>query len=180
MTDPIIIEFIQIGKLVLILAAVVWLALKLMDQYTLHRRQMDYQRILHEREKGILQLRLQACERLLLLLDRIALPGLISRVQLSGSSPEEAATLFMLAIQKEIDHNITQQLYISPALWQIILLIKEDLSKNIDLLATKSEEEGHGTGHYISLLFRWHQVQGEEMMRKAQAAIKEEATKIIG
>ena len=41
----------------------------------------------------------------------------------------------MIAIQKEFEHNITQQVYVSNKLWEIIKYTKDDTINTINLIA---------------------------------------------
>lgn len=71
------------------------------------------------------QLQLQAYERLLLLTDRIALPNLIQRVNTGGLSAREMQSLLTQSIRQEFEHNITQQIYVSPEAWDAVRNFKE-------------------------------------------------------
>jgi len=71
------------------------------------------------------QLQLQAYERLILLTDRIALPTLIQRVNQPGLSAREMQSLLTLSIRQEFEHNITQQLYVSPEAWDAVRNYKD-------------------------------------------------------
>jgi hypothetical protein len=70
-------------------------------------------------------LRLQAYERLTLLVDRIALPNLISRVSQGGLTAREMQLLLTRSIKEEFDYNITQQIYVSPDAWTAVKNLKE-------------------------------------------------------
>ncbi len=70
-------------------------------------------------------LKLQSYERLVLLCDRIALPNLVSRMNQPGSSAKEAQLLLTQTVKQEFEHNITQQIYVSPEAWQAIRNLKE-------------------------------------------------------
>jgi len=70
-------------------------------------------------------LKLQAYERLILLADRIALPNLISRCNQPGLNVREMQNLLVQTIRQEFDHNITQQIYVSPEAWDAIRNLKE-------------------------------------------------------
>ena len=71
------------------------------------------------------QLQLQAYERLLLLTDRIGLPNLIQRVNTGGLSAREMQSLLTQSIRQEFEHNITQQIYVSPEAWDAVRNFKE-------------------------------------------------------
>jgi hypothetical protein len=70
-------------------------------------------------------LQLQAYERLTLLVDRIALPNLISRVNQPGVSARDMQVLLTQSIKAEFDHNITQQIYVSADAWNAVKNLKE-------------------------------------------------------
>ncbi len=72
-----------------------------------------------------IQLQLQAYERLILLTERIALPNLISRMNQPGISGSDMQMLLTQSIRQEFDHNITQQLYVSPEAWDAVKNLKE-------------------------------------------------------
>ncbi len=71
------------------------------------------------------QLQLQAYERMLLLVDRIALPNLVSRLNNSELSAKEMQLLLTQTIKQEYDYNITQQIYVSNDVWTVIKNLKE-------------------------------------------------------
>jgi hypothetical protein len=71
------------------------------------------------------QLQLQAYERLILLTDRIALPNLIQRAHQPELSAREMQSLLTLSIRQEFEHNITQQIYVSPEAWDAVRNYKD-------------------------------------------------------
>ncbi len=68
---------------------------------------------------------LQAYERLTLLVDRIAIPNLVSRTNHSDLSAREMQLVLTKTIRDEFDYNITQQIYISPEAWNAVRNLKE-------------------------------------------------------
>lgn len=177
--DNLISEFLVFGRYALVAGVVVWLSLKLMDLYSSLKRNITYQQTMAEREKAVLQLKLQACERLILFLDRISMPNLLGRVKTGSSQTPDLSTFMMLAIQKELEHNITQQLYVSGKLWEIITLIKDELSSAIGLLGQGEDGEILPVEEYIDRLFQYHQTQGLDLISRGQMAIREEVSKVI-
>src|SRR5450432_4221614 len=69
--------------------------------------------------------KLQAYERLILLTDRISLPSLISRSNQPGLNVREMQNLLVQTIRQEFDHNITQQIYVTPEAWDAVRNFKE-------------------------------------------------------
>lgn len=84
---------------------------------------------------GSVQIQLQAYERLILLVDRIALPNLISRVGKVSMSAKEMQHLLTQNIREEFDYNITQQIYVSPDAWTAIKNLKEQNMLIVNQLA---------------------------------------------
>ena len=80
-----------------------------------------------------LPLRLQAYERLALFCERISPQNLLIRLRKSDMSGKDLENLMTLAIQQEFDHNLTQQIYVSESLWNIIKLCKNQI---MDLVYT--------------------------------------------
>lgn len=67
--------------------------------------------------------RLQAYERMALFLERIRPTNLVRRIHLTDSADTYEYAI-VNAIQEEFDHNLSQQLYVDPESWKIILSTK--------------------------------------------------------
>jgi hypothetical protein len=87
-------------------------------------------------DNSIRTLRLQAYERLTLLVDRIALPNLISRVNQNGVSAREMQMLLTRGLKEEFDYNITQQIYVTPDAWNAVKNLKEQNMLVVNQLAS--------------------------------------------
>ncbi len=90
----------------------------------------------NERNNSTRSLQLQAYERLALLVDRIGLPNLISRVNQSGASARDMQVLLTHSIREEFDYNITQQIYVSADAWTAVKNLKEQNMLVINQLAS--------------------------------------------
>lgn len=101
-------------------------------QYFMHQMQTFVLTNKKSREQITLPLKLQAYERLTLLCERIDITDLILRLQAPGSTAAELQAALIMAVQQEYEHNLTQQLYISDELWQILVLAK---NKTMDLIS---------------------------------------------
>ncbi|MBU3822809.1 hypothetical protein KO566_12120 [Flavobacteriaceae bacterium XHP0103] len=71
-----------------------------------------------------LPLRLQAYERLTLFLERISPNNLLIRVSPSNLSKNDYEVLLVQTIEQELEHNLTQQIYVSERCWGIISAAK--------------------------------------------------------
>ncbi|MBC8035483.1 MAG: hypothetical protein H7Y03_15140 [Chitinophagaceae bacterium] len=92
-----------------------------------------------------LQLRLQAYERLVLLADRIALPNLISRLNMAGVSAKEMQLLLIQTTRQEFEHNTTQQIYVSTEAWEAIKNLKEQNMLIINQVSSFLPENASGS-----------------------------------
>ena len=90
------------------------------------------------------QYQLQAYERLLLLANRIALPNLISRENVTGTTAREMQFILTQHIKEEFSHNITQQIYVSDAAWQAVKNLKEQNMLIINQTANALPAEASG------------------------------------
>ena len=90
------------------------------------------------------QLQLSAYERLILLVDRIALHNLISRLNQPGASAREMQQLLTHGIKEEFDYNITQQIYVSADAWNAVKNLKEQNMLVINQIAATLP--AHATG----------------------------------
>ena len=87
----------------------------------------------------ITPLRLQAYERLALVLERISPQSLLMRISPHDKSARVFHQELLLQIRQEFEHNVSQQIYVSPLLWQAILIAKENL---IGIINKSAEEVG--------------------------------------
>jgi hypothetical protein len=94
-----------------------------------------------ENQKQALPLRLQAYERLALLLERINPSKLLIRVAPLNNNKQDYQNLLIHTIEQEFDHNITQQIYVSDECWTMIATAKSTIIQNIRAVATSPEVE---------------------------------------
>ena len=83
-----------------------------------------------------IKLRLQAYERLTVLVERIALQNLIARTPNAGLSSRQMQGSLVEAIKGEYEYNISQQVYVSPEAWRAVNNLKEQNIYIINQLAT--------------------------------------------
>jgi len=89
-------------------------------------------------------LRLQAYERLSLFCERISLPNLLLRVRKEGMTAAELKLSLLLAIQMEYEHNITQQVYVSSQLWQIIKIARDNTVAFVSAVGENIDNKADG------------------------------------
>jgi hypothetical protein len=99
-----------------------------------------------ENSKTTLPLRLQAYERVTLLLERITPNNVLVRLSSSGQTASEYHRVLMTEIRAEYEHNLSQQLYMSPETWEQVKQAKENILTMINKayhgLATPQQARG--------------------------------------
>ncbi|MBP6812292.1 MAG: hypothetical protein KA138_12270 [Saprospiraceae bacterium] len=118
--------FLEILKLTIpavIVGATAYMLLKsLLDE----RQRMDRALLRNDAQKISLPLRLSAYERLMLLCDRADIANTMLRVRMPNMKVRELRGVLLMAINQEFEHNVSQQLYVSDTLWQIIRMAKNN------------------------------------------------------
>ncbi len=71
------------------------------------------------------QLQLGAYERLALLSERLKLENLISSLYQSGYTAKDMQQVMIQTMRQEYAHNITQQIYVSAAIWSAVEKMKD-------------------------------------------------------
>ena len=81
--------------------------------------------LLREGKKHTTTLKLQAYERMTMFLERITPSNLIFRVKVQNENKQAYEMSLIHTIEKEFEHNITQQIYISDECWNVISTSKD-------------------------------------------------------
>jgi hypothetical protein len=124
-------------------------------------------------KKDVLFLRLQAYERLILLMERIAPPNLIMRMDRNGLSASDFQLDLLTTIRAEYEHNIAQQLYISQAAWKVVCQAKEELITIINL-SVQDTSGGQTAIEYSRILMEMY-YSSDQPAQKAIDFLKNEA-----
>jgi hypothetical protein len=132
MNESVVIEFIKI----LLPAAAVLYAMYLTVKSFLNKEISE--RVADMKVKGVettLPIRLQAYERISLLLERISLNNLIIRLNDSNYSAKEFQQVLTMSVREEYNHNLSQQIYVGDQVWQLTTQAVEDVIATINQAA---------------------------------------------
>jgi hypothetical protein len=86
-----------------------------------------------------LPLRLQAYERLVLLLERISPAQAVTRVLQPGMTALQFQILLTQTIREEFEHNSAQQIYVSNQAWAMIKSAKEEIIRLINTVSAEAD-----------------------------------------
>ena len=117
-------------------------------------------------------LRLQAYERLALFTERIAITGLMLRLNSGEITASNLQSALLIAVQKEYEHNLSQQIYISSQLWQMVTLLKEETQASITNAYASLEQEDKAI--FINNLYQVDSQSTKAIGNKVRSAIRKE------
>jgi len=119
---------IEYGKILLPASVVLYAMYLLVRSFIIKEIELKKLEIRTRSIETILPNRLQAYERMCLFLERISPPNMLLRLNNSGYSAREFHKLLLDEIRNEYNHNVSQQIYMSEDVWNMIKNAKEDLT----------------------------------------------------
>lgn len=137
-----IIELLKISVPALIVAGAMYYVIK-------KQNERDYKmRLVELRQKNsdtVLPIRLQAYERVVLLLERITPSNMLLRVGAAGQTAAEYHRLLLAEIRNEFNHNMSQQVYMTETAWQQVKHAREEVVNLINNTFRELPENARGT-----------------------------------
>lgn len=128
-------------------------------------------------KREALPLRLQAYERLAILLERMEFSSLGPRSNEPGFTVKMLQRQMIDNIKGEFEHNISQQIYVSAEVWAAVNLAKDDTIKNINLVAVSLDPQAPARELLVELLQM--STRGASTSRRALAIIHTEVKGIF-
>ena len=166
-----ILELVKYTLPALVVALVVYIMLK---QHNESNYKLKLLQLKADNSKDIVPLKLQAYERLSLLINRISPEHLIPRVTQAGMTASQLKVAVIQSIQQEYEHNITQQIYVSNGVWGAVVAFKNSFA---NLVNAKSKELPAGASAYdLGKLIIEAYMENEELLtpQKVNEVIKQE------
>jgi hypothetical protein len=121
-----------------------------------------------------LPVRMQAYERLVMLLERIEPAGLLVRTNLPGMSATQLQSALVQSIRSEFEHNLSQQLYVSDKAWEMMRNAREESIRRINMAAMKLTPEA--TSADLASLMLVNDIETEQsLIKSALDLLKSEA-----
>jgi hypothetical protein len=123
---------IEFGKILIPASVVLYAAFLVVRSFI--QKDIDLKK-LEIRGKGIetvLPNRLHAYERMTLFLERMSPQNLLVRLNTGSMPAKEFQQILLAEVRNEYYHNVSQQVYISEEVWELIKNAKEDLIVNIN------------------------------------------------
>jgi len=129
-----------------------------------------------EAQKNIIPIRLQAYERITLFLERIDPNKLLLRVKPFSDDLQKYESLLIQNIDNEYEHNLAQQIYITPECWNLVNAAK---NATIQVIRQASMNEKVGDSDKLRAFLLNHFVGEVTPSHKALMFVKKEVSELF-
>ena len=119
METGIIESLLEIVKLIIPAAAAILAVKHTLNSYSKREEQKQSAEIRAKEIEIILPIRLQAYERICMLIERISPQSLIPRLNTRPMAYPELQQAMLAEIRNELSHNLSQQVYVSDKAWKL-------------------------------------------------------------
>jgi hypothetical protein len=110
-----------------------------------HQQQISGEPAKEDLRKHFLPMQVDAYQRLVLFLERIAPNNMIMRLNNPGLPAAVFQAKLLESIREEFEHNLAQQIFVSPDAWRLAKNSKEEVLKIINMAATKMQPTSMAT-----------------------------------
>ncbi len=131
-----------------------------------------------ESQKIISPMRMQAYERLALLLERTTPEHLLLGVAVHELTPAQLQQHLLQTIRAEFDHNLSMQVYVSDEVWEKIMLAKNEMLTFVNAVALQLPKNS-STMDYAQSLLQAYDSNGDTPNQLALEALKDEAKTLL-
>ena len=126
------------GLLVLLTA---WLLIRNLLKNDQEKRKQE---LILQSSRTVTPIKLQAYERIVLFLERISLESLLVRISTPSMSASQLHSALLTTIRSEFEHNLSQQIYMSPQAWEVVRNARSNMIKIINGEFEKMPETATG------------------------------------
>lgn len=118
-----------------------WIMIRTWSRNEEKKRQSEFNMHIND---DILPVRLQAYERIVLLLERISPDSMILRISSPDFSSRQLLSELHSSIKSEYDHNLAQQVYVSTDAWEKVKMAKNQITNLINDTAAEVKPDAPG------------------------------------
>lgn len=174
-TMDLIADILKITVPALLVFITAWILLRNMIRNDQDKRKHE---IIMQGSRTVTPIKLQAYERIVLFLERISLESLLIRVSKPEMTVVQLQSAMLSAIRSEFEHNLSQQIYMSPQAWEVVKNARSSIIKIINSEAEKMKDDSRGIELSKQLLARVMELD-KEPTRVAIDYIKNEVGMMI-
>ena len=132
-------DILKITLPALIVLFTAWLMLRGLMKNDQDKRRQE---LVLQNTKTVTPIKLHAYERMVLFLERISLESLLVRVSTPDMTATQLHSSLLTTIRSEFEHNLAQQIYMSPQAWEVV---RNARSNMIKIINTEMERMPAGT-----------------------------------
>lgn len=129
-------------------------------------------------QKEISPIRLRAYERLALMLERTQPEHMLMDLDVSGMTVQQVQQRLLQTIRLEFDHNMSQQIYVSEHVWELIITARTQMLAFVTAMAIQLPPESTSLD-YAKILLTAYSTNGETANEQVLHALKEEAAALL-
>ena len=143
--------------------------------YYFSKKETALQRVqLHTGNQKILTpVRLQAYERLSLLLERIHPEALIRRNTNTKLNAGQIKAVLVQSVRREFEHNLSQQIYISSNAWQAVRNAKEQIIRILNVTSSEISPEANSLSFLKAFLEQYNTLEIQPLETTSEILKKE-------
>jgi hypothetical protein len=171
----IMIEVLKYGIPALCVLLATWLVMHKFYQSEAEKRLWELKRL---SQKDISPLRMRAYERLALLLERTTPEHMLVELNLAEMTLLQVQAHLMHTIRQEFDHNLSQQVYVSNELWDLINNAKQQTIAFVNSIAQQMPA-GSNAFDYAKMLITAYRTNGDTPNDTALQALRNEARSLL-
>ncbi len=144
--------FVEILKIMIpagaVFAAAYFLVKRFLDN---DQKRREYE-LKKTAQATITPLKIQAYERIIILLERINPNSLVTRVNVNGMSARQLHQELVASVKAEYEHNLSQQIYLSVGAWDLVKTSKEEIIQLINISSSKVPHDSPSSELAIMIL----------------------------
>jgi hypothetical protein len=152
-----------------------WILLRNMIRNEQEKRRQE---IIMQGARTVVPIKLQAYERIVLFLERTSMESLLVRVSSPDMTAAQLHSALLTTIRTEFEHNLSQQIYMSPQAWEVVKNARSNTIKTINNVAEKLPAGSTGIDLSRQLLERVMDLE-KEPTKVAIDFIKSEVARMI-
>lgn len=132
-------EFLKLSTIVIIVALPILIILRWFLKHNLKLKELE---LANSTYKELIPTRLQAYERLSILLERISPEAIVLRSNQQGLTSLQLQKKLLHSIRQEFEHNFAMQIYLPAATWEKIIKSRDELIKLINTSSAEVQPNG--------------------------------------
>lgn len=148
-----------------------WLVLQKVYKNETEKRSWELKRTT---QKEINSARLRAYERLTLLLERTTPERMLVELNIAEMSVPQVQQHLLRTIRMEFDHNMSQQIYVSNEVWDMLIRARDEMGAFVTTIASQLPA-GSSSVDYAHALIQAYQMNGDTPSSIALEKLKDEA-----